>query len=114
LLRLQEPLRQWRSQVPPKLKSPRMTLRTRRLQMPLGLHKSWLEMQSWLWPALCKLVLHKSQLGLQSWWPPVLCTLTLHTSLPLPLNDDDRGVFCGDDHGDGALYGLLRSLLSRL
>jgi len=82
LLRLQEPLRQWRSQVPLKLTSLRMTLRTQRLHMPLGLHKSPLELQSWSWPALCKLALHKSQLGLQSWSWPARCTLTLHMLLP--------------------------------
>jgi len=111
LLRLQEPLRQWRSQVPLKLKSRRMTLRTQMLQMPLELHKSQLELQLWLWPALCRLALHTLQLGLQSWWRRALCTLTLHTLLPPRLNDDDHGVFC-DDH-DGALYASL-SLPSRL
>jgi len=111
LLRLQEPLRQWRSQVPLKLKSRRMTLRTQMLQMPLELHKSQLELQLWLWLALCRLALHTSQLGLQLWWRRALCTLTLHTLPPLRQNDDDRGVFC-DDH-DGALYGSL-SLPSRL
>merc|ERR1719221_321717 len=74
-----------------------------RLQMPLGLHKSPLELQSWSSLALCKLALHKSHRGLQSWLWQGLCTLTLRTSLPLLLNDDD----------DGALYGLL-SLPSRL
>jgi hypothetical protein len=111
LLRLQEPLQQWKSQVPLKLKSLQKNLRMQRLQMPLGMHKSPLELQSWLWPALCKLALHKLQLGLQSWLWQVLCTLTPRTSLPLLPNDDDRGVFC-DDH-DGALYGSL-SLPSRL
>merc|ERR1712032_1066226 len=109
LLRLQEPLRQWRSQVPLKLKNLLMTLRTQRLQMPLGLRKSRLELQSWSWPAWCKLALQKSQLGLQSWLWQVLCTLTLRTSLPLLLN----GVCCDDDHDDGALYASL-SLSSRL
>jgi len=98
--------------VPLKLKSLQKTRRTQRIQMPLGLHKSRLELQSWSWPALCKLALHKSQLGLQSWLWQVLCTLTLRMSLPLLLNDDDRGVFCDDDH-DGALCGSL-SLPSRL
>merc|ERR1712032_286137 len=100
LLRLQEPLRQWRSQVPLKLKSLLMTLRTQRLQMPLGLRKSRLELQSWSWPAWCKLALQKLQLGLQSWLWQFLCTLTLRTSLPLLLNGD----CCDDDHDDGALY----------
>jgi hypothetical protein len=78
--------------------------------MPLELHKSQLELQLWLWLALCRLALHTSQLGLQLWCRRAMCTLTLHTLPPLRQNDD-RGVFC-DDH-DGALYGSL-SLPSRL
>jgi len=98
--------------VPLRLKSLRMTLGMQRLQMPLELHKSQLELQSRLWPALCRLALHTSQLGVQSWRQRALCTLTLHTLLPPPLNDGDRGVFC-DDRDDGALFASL-SLPSRL
>jgi len=41
-----------------KLKSLRKTLGTQKLQTPLELHRSQLELQLWWWPARCMMTLH--------------------------------------------------------
>merc|ERR1712032_476976 len=83
-----------RSRVPLKLKSLQMTLRQSMSGMPMTLNRSSQELQSWWWPAPCK--------------------LTRHVSPPLPLHDDDRDGDVYDGHGDDALCGWLMLLLSRL